>query len=499
MKKIYFIFFFLGTFTFAQNGMNTLISEGLNYSYNFQNSKAQNSFKQIIKKYPSFPHGYHYYSTLYLWKYLSNSQKEDLELFLAYSDSAIAKGKKKLYENEKDAEIQYIIGASYGCRSIALGKSESYLEMIWATRQSESYLEDALENNSELYDAYVGLGLFKFALSRVPSAFKWALSVIGFDPDQDEGLRLLNLTAQKGRFAKVEAKYYLAQIYSEYFQDYDSSEKLLRGLNNEYPENLLFLYSLAVNEMKRRNLNHAEKLLLKINSLHNNLYPQINAFTVFLLGDINFRRNNFKKAESYYKSFIEIAPDYNYTGIANLRRGISLLFEGDDNEAKISFEKARKGNTTLDDDAYAAKKGFLWLKNSPNEIDLTLIRMENNLENKKYKIVFDSLSLLLDSLKNERHIAYARILLSDAAFHLKKYDDALNFAVLSFQHKIHEESWIAPTGYVYSAKALIEKKNFTRAKEFLDDAEKLSDYDYASKIKSMIASLRQKILVQKSD
>lgn len=495
-SKILLALICFSNFLFSQNGLNAMIGEGLNYSYNFENAKAQSVFKQIIKKYPSQPHGYHYYSTLYLWKYLSNSQKDDLNLFLAYSDSAITKGKRKSELNSNDADILYIVGASYACRSIALGKSESYLEMIWASRQAESFLSDAIENNSELYDAYLGLGLFKFALGSVPSAFKWALSVIGFDPDQEEGLRMLNLAAQKGIHAKVEARYYLAQIYSDYFQEYDLSEKLLRELSEKYPENLLFLYSQAVNEMKRREMSKAEKILLKITSLQNRLYPQINAFTAFLLGDVNFRKNNFSKAESYYKTFNETATDYNYTGIANLRRGLSLYFLGEDEEAKIAFEKARRGNTTLDDDAYAAKKGFLYLKNPPDETELLFIRMENHLENKKYKLVFDTLSTIVDTLQKEKQIARARILLSDASFNLNKLDDALNFAVLAFQKNIAEESWIRPMGYAYAAKVMIEKKNYKRAEEFLDEAETMSDYDYSSKIKSMINSLKQKILKQ---
>ncbi|PIS43834.1 MAG: hypothetical protein COT22_13720, partial [Ignavibacteria bacterium CG08_land_8_20_14_0_20_37_9] len=169
------------------------LNEGIQFTYNFEFDKAELTFSSLLKKNPNDLFANHFSATLSLWKYFGSNKKKYLEEFLHQSDGTIAKAEQNLSGNPKNKETLYILGAAYGYRAIAFGKAEKYLEMIWASKKSNSYLEDVLEIDQNYYDAYLGIGLIKFALSQVPSGFKWALAMIGFDGDSEKGLSYLKI------------------------------------------------------------------------------------------------------------------------------------------------------------------------------------------------------------------------------------------------------------------------------------------------------------------
>jgi tetratricopeptide (TPR) repeat protein len=219
MKKFFLLFFLFCNFIFPNNQIKNLVKTGLTNAYNFQIEKAFDIFDDIIKKYPKEPEGYHYKSTIYLWFYLSNNETQNFNNFMSLSDQAIELANQKI-KDEKDIEdSKFILGLNYGFRGMTFGKAERYLEMIWAFKESYANLEDIIKLNPNNYDAYLGLGLFKFTLDQIPAAFQWALDVIGFEGDISTGLNYLKTAAEKGDLVKIEAQFYLSQIYKDFYFD----------------------------------------------------------------------------------------------------------------------------------------------------------------------------------------------------------------------------------------------------------------------------------------
>ena len=95
---------------------------------------------------------------------------------------------------------------------MAFGKAENFLDAVWATKKSESYLSEVMEINPKKNDAYLGLGLYNFAVAQIPSSFKWALNLAGISGDKETGVKYIEIAAENGNYAKVEAQYYLSQI-----------------------------------------------------------------------------------------------------------------------------------------------------------------------------------------------------------------------------------------------------------------------------------------------
>jgi TolA-binding protein len=489
---VFIIGFSINSYSANTQQIENIISEGLKQSYDFEMSAAENIFSNLIKKFPKDPRGYHYKSTIYLWNYIGNSDKKDLDRFLFYSDAAIEKANIFINDPKNEEIAKFILGSSYGYRAIAFGKSEKYLDMIWASKKSSSYLTDVIELNNQNYDAYLGLGLFKFALSKVPAAFKWALSTIGFNGDQEEGLRFLTLASEKGKFAKVEAKFYLAQIYSEYFNEYEKAGKILTQLSNAFPGNLLFLYSSAVTDLKDRSLNQSERQLLKIVKEKKSPFKQITSFSYFLLGDISFRKNNFEKAKQLYIQFLSSTLTNDYKGIAYYRLAVCHEMLNERPSAKMYFQYVNEGNLSLDDDVYAKRRGGIFANRILTDDEMSLIRFSNLVESRNYDIAVDSLMLLLEGSESNAIKSESAYWLSEAFLSLSQYDECIEYANKAIQFKTESESWIVPFSYYNIARAFIEMKNEIKFVEFLEKASGFSNYDYENKLKSLISGLRSK-------
>lgn len=493
IKKILLLLLLFNTFVYSQSSIDGLLKEGLKYSYNLELEKAENYFNQIIKKFPEDPRGYHYKSSIYIWSYLGNSEKQNLNLFLNYSDQAIEKAENLLDEDNKNEIANYILGSSYGYRAIAFGKAEKYLEMIWASQKSNTYLKNTLKINSNNYDAYLGLGLFKFALSQVPSAFKWALNLIGFEGNQEEGLNFLILASERGNYAKAEADYYLSQIYSEFYFDFDKSSYLLKNLSQKYPQNILFLYSLAVVDIKRKDLNSAEKFLQKLIKIDNHNFLQTISFSNFLMGDVLFRKNKFENAKQFYQTFIKTSSIKDYLGIANYRLGLCYELTGDYSIAINYYKQSGNGLEILDDDSYAKRKGLERLNSPMNEVEKKIIIYSNLIETDDSKLAADSLSSLLEIAESEKFKNEIKYYLAQAYLELQQYEIALNYALSPSVSNEKNESWLKPFSLFIIAKCYWKLNNPEKALDYLDKTEEQTDYDYKSKLKGMINNLKSRL------
>ena len=216
MKKINYIsivLFLLFSTGFSQQVTDKQIQVGLDKIYNFNSEDGFKAFNTIIKKSPDDPRGYHYKSIIFLWYYLGNLQETNLDSFTYFSDKSLELANLKLAQ-KTTAELKYLIGSIYYNKSIAEARSGNYLQALWTSNQMKSNLEEAVKLKPDLYDAFLGLGLYNFALSQIPSTLEWAANLVGITADKELGLTYVNKTVQKGKFSKIDAQYYFCLLYT---------------------------------------------------------------------------------------------------------------------------------------------------------------------------------------------------------------------------------------------------------------------------------------------
>jgi TolA-binding protein len=487
------LIFLFTNFIYANPDLTKLIKKGLEESYSFHWIEAEKIFNNLRTNYPDDPSGYHYTSGIYLWYYLSSNNSDDFNSFVKYSDAAIEKAKQELNLNPEKELTLYTLGAAYTYRAIAFAKAENYLDAAWASKESESYLSHTIKVNPENFDAYLGLGLYNFAVAQIPTAFKWALEIAGINGSTERGIKYIKLAASKGKLSKVEAEYYLSQILSEVMFDYNEASVHLKNLVKKYPSNIIFNYSLASNEIKRKNLESAQKTLSKIINKDLTNFKQVIALSNFLTGDIYFRQNNFDSAKVYYERFLSKTSNKDFTGIAAYRMALSCELSGDRKTAEQYFELSGNGNPDLEDDLFAKRKGEIYSKRTLSITEMELIKSYNMMEAGKYKEAYDSLLILNKNIKTGKLLAESNLYLSEALFFMGEFKEALNYAIAAFDYDDNEENWIKPFASFYAAKNHKALNNFEAAERFLDEAEDQNDYDYQNKLENMINALKNSL------
>ncbi len=489
--SVILIIFLFTPLTFAQHFTDKQIQVGLDKIYNFNWSDGTKIFNTLIKKEPKDPRGYYYKSIVYLWYYLGNFNEAYLDTFNYLSDKALELSNEKI-NTKPTAELNYLLGSIYYNKSIAEARSGNYLQALWTSNQMKKYLDEAVKIKPDLYDAYLGLGLYNFALSQIPSSLEWAANLVGINADKEAGLDFVKKAAQKGKLSKVDAEYYLSQIYSRVIVNHPAAKELLNNLVRRYPKNLLFNFSLAWVDYELNDLNAAEKQLKPVISSKDSLYPFVVSNSYYLMGNIFYSKNLCDSAITYYKLFLKDAVNDDYKGIANLEMGLCYEMDGNRKEALKFYENASSGNSDIDEDRYAERKKDELLDKKLSANQIKLIRLSNLIKQNKLSIAKDSLKDFIELPKlDNQNLAEAYLYLSEISFYQKKYKDSFDFAVKCIKTEIEKEKWIHAYAHYYAAWDSYYLKNYLDAKLFLLQIDEIDEYDFSNSLLNKIYSLQR--------
>ncbi len=475
-------------FSSAQPNLDKKITKGLNFLYNFKFDKSQNFFQEIIHADSTNPAGYHFQSIAYLWYYLDSREERYLDIFLSYSDSAINKSEELITPELEDPFLFYILGSTYSCRALAFTRAEEYLNALWATKESYSYLNKVIELDSLYADAYFGLGLFNFAVSQTPSVWKWVLDLTGISGDRNKGMEYLTITADNGKYSAIDAQFYLSQLKAEFLRDYPGAHHYLDKLVKKYPGNLLFKSTAASLLIKEKKPKKAEKLLFGITASEDSSFKQIKNFANLFLGDIFFTINDFDSAKTFYHRFLDSTTDNYFKGKAALKLGLCYQFTDFPEIAEEYYLLAAEGNMDLDEDIYAMDMGARYLEDQPDSSELKLILIKNLIDAGSYTEALDSLdSLSLSSVSDtiQPFIGFYR---SEANYYLEEYQESQDMALSLIENEFAEK-WVRAFACYYAARASKGLGNILDMQLFLSYANDFNDFHFQNKLKNLILSL----------
>ena len=169
------------------------------------------------------------------------------------------------------------------------------------------------------------------------------------------------------------------------------------------------------------------------------------------------------------------------------------MLGGEKEKSKTSFKLTGKGNASIDDDSYAERKGEEILKRDLSESGARIIQYYNFFHANELKKAEDSLSALLkmnlsDDEKGEIYTYLAEILNARNDF-----EGGYDYAMKVVDLRAKNETWIYPYSYYHAAYAQYSLGNSRKATELLIKGEEFTDFDYKSKLTSLIDHLKLKI------
>ena len=454
---------------------------------------AEKTFNQIIKLKPNSPQGFYRIAQIHFWIYLGSKDPGEYQIFLKFANLAQERIDKILDEKPKDYQTMYIAGNLNSFRAMAQATNNSSVDAFWSSKKAVNYFEGTLELNRKYYDAYLGLGLFDYAMSFVPDFLKWAVNLSGLTSDKARGFRYIKTAYQKSANEKTDASFHLAKIYTDYLAEYDSASTLLRSLISRYPNNTVFNYQYAVTLIKDKKFDRANEILNRVIKLNNKKLPQVSALAYYRKGEILFKKNQFKLAIIPYQKFLDMTKELDFIGHAALNMALCYKFLGDDAGFKKNLLLAKNGNQDIFEDSYAMQKSEKYLSFGITPIELKLVKMKNDLDMGLYKVVHDSLKTILDKTSNKEDQEILYTYFGEASFELKRYAEALYAADQVINQKLSSEKWMTPMAYLIKARIKFAKSDNANAKRLLKDAEDKNNFEFKDYIQSQIEWMKRRL------
>lgn len=281
----------------SETDLDSIIFRGIDYIHQDKFEQGISEFKKVVDKYPDDPVGYFFISAslqTLIDDYRNEKYKADFEKNI---DLAIEKGSKRVEKKPDSAIDHFYLGGSLGYRGIYRSFRGSWWGAFRDGGKAHSHLKQAVELDSTLYDAYLGLGAYHYWRS-VKSKLFWWLPFFG--DERQKGIQETMLAIQKGKYAKDEAAYSLLRIYLEE-KDYTSVLKWSQEVKRIKEDDPFRLWMTGFAYIGLGNWIEAKDIFLELlNVLKSSPYydPAGEYECRYWLGYINYNSGNFESAKA---------------------------------------------------------------------------------------------------------------------------------------------------------------------------------------------------------
>lgn len=227
-------------------GADERYDRGIAHMYRLEFDEAEAEFRQITRLDPSSPAGYFALAALSWWRYSQNFDVQDSfksveKEFVSNSDKVIELASAMEKENRDLDQAYFFMGSAYGLQGRWYAVQRSWWKAYSRGRKGRKYLKKCVEVNPAVYDAFLGLGIFDYYAATLPGALGLAAKLF-VGGDRERGMEYVKLAKEKGRFFKLEARFFLIEIYSMHEKDYKAAYAETEELKALDPSNMLFRF-----------------------------------------------------------------------------------------------------------------------------------------------------------------------------------------------------------------------------------------------------------------
>lgn len=224
------------------DSIKSLILQGLDLSYNNRFAEADKIFDQLIQAYPYHPVGYFYKAANLQAQMLDAEDYEREQDFYRLAERTIQLAESLQTAHEADSWILFYKGSALIYRSFMKMKIGNWLSAYKDASRGVGFLEQAVAQDSSLYDAYLGIGSFKYWKSTKAEFLLW----LPFLSDQrEEGINMIYKAIEKAEYVRQVGRDQLVWILMDK-KDYTTAFNLARQNHEAYPSSRFFKWSLAV-------------------------------------------------------------------------------------------------------------------------------------------------------------------------------------------------------------------------------------------------------------
>jgi tetratricopeptide (TPR) repeat protein len=290
----------LSRFLFADEDW---IKETIDESINTKFAKAEEVIHEQFALGDSGAAVYFYYASILNSKMTHFENDDDVQEFTEAIDKVNTICTETLTGSntltaQKKARLYFYRGSALGYLAYYQGTHSEWFKALDNGLASINDLEEAIALDSTLYDAYLGIGVYKYWRS---TKFKYVLW-LPFVPDmREEGIAYIKKAAEKGKYSSSMAMHQLIYILLDYGK-YDEAIPYAEEIVQRYPDSQFMWWAYAHVYFKRHEYKEAvdayKRLLILIENDPNS-NPNHWIFCNVRLAEILYRMGEYKSSISF--------------------------------------------------------------------------------------------------------------------------------------------------------------------------------------------------------
>ncbi len=219
------------------------VQRGVDLIYNLRFEEADRYFDDLVASYPDNPLGYFFRAMVAWWRVLIDlDDTSHDEAFYRRIEECIEICDARLRVDADDFDAILFKGGAIGFRGRLRGDRRQMLRAARDGLRCLPLLERSRSMEPTNKDILFGQGIYNYFREVIPQKYPIVRAVTWMleDGDRETGLRQLREVAAGGRYARAEAKYFLAQIYRLFEEEEAEALPYLEELRSRYPANSIF-------------------------------------------------------------------------------------------------------------------------------------------------------------------------------------------------------------------------------------------------------------------
>lgn len=241
-------------------------NDAINHMYNANYYAAERDFKWLLIKYPDHPIGFFLLGLNEWWKIVPDiKQTRYDETCHSFMDQAISKADRLLDQDDRDREAAFFLAAAYAFKGRLYSERERWVKAAWAGKQAMKYLDKSRGEVNINPELIFGDGLYNYYSKWIHETYPSLKPLLTFfkKGDKSLGIQQLENVANNAFYTRMEARYFLIQIYSMEGK-HTKSLAMARTMHGLYPNNAFFHRFAARESFILSQFSEAERYALEL-------------------------------------------------------------------------------------------------------------------------------------------------------------------------------------------------------------------------------------------
>jgi tetratricopeptide (TPR) repeat protein len=225
----------------AQKPLKSRIEKGIELTLTNNFPEAIMLYQELIDQYPYEAMGYFYKGAALQAQMLDAEDYGQKEEFYQLMRKATRLSDSLLQKRPDDGWLYFYKGSAYLYQSFLKMKEDRWYSAYRDATRGVKNLQKTIEVDSLLYDAYMGIGGYKYWKSARANFLLWLPFI---SDERKEGIRMISLAIEKGTFVGYVGKDQLVYILIDY-GDSESALKIARENHEQHPDSRFLQWSYA--------------------------------------------------------------------------------------------------------------------------------------------------------------------------------------------------------------------------------------------------------------